>query len=158
MSTAGLALLVIANIVCIAGLSILIGITAPRWPDRWFRESHGPLTWQVPGETAAFARANRGRWNQRLPELGSMFGGVSKRNLPGHDLASLRDYTTQVRRAEWVHLLSVLTFLPMVWINPWWLTVVFAAVAVLINLPFLVVLRHNRTRLERLIARRSAES
>ena len=158
MSTAGIALLVVANIVCVAGLSVLIGSTAPRWPDRWFRVSRGPLTWRLPGESAAFARASRGRWAQRLPELGDMFGGVSKKHLPGRDLEALREYAAQVRRAEWVHLLSILTFVPMVWVNPWWLTVVFAAVAVVINLPFLVVLRHNRTRLERLIARRSGES
>lgn len=158
MSASELAVLVVANIACVAGISIAIGITAPRWPSRWFTESRGPLRWQLPGEEAAFQCAIRGRWAQRLPELGAMFGGVSKNSLPGRDLSSLQFYAIEVRRAEWVHLLSLLTFIPMLWFNPWWLSVLFGVIAVGVNLPFLIVLRYNRKRLERLIARRSGSA
>jgi hypothetical protein len=87
-----------------------------------------------------------------------MFGGASKSALPGKDLSSLTTYAVEVRRAEWVHLISMFTFVPMVLVNPWWLTLLFGVIAIGLNLPFVVVLRHNRNRLERLIARYSTES
>ena len=46
----------------------------------------------------------------------------------------------------------MLTWLPLVFLNPWWLTLAGAVIAVVVNLPFLVVLRGNNLRLSRMVA------
>jgi len=87
----------------------------------------------------------------RLPELGALFGGRSKREVPGRDLASLEQYLVDVRRAIWVHSLSMLTWLPLLAFNPWWLSLAGAVIAVGINIPFLIILRGNNVRLSRMV-------
>ena len=144
-------LLGVIDIVVIAGLSTLIGASAPRWPDRWFAAVTWltrPRGWETP---AFYRRFGARRWAGRLPEWGAAFGGRSKRDLPGRDLAAIEGYLVEVRRAIWVHALSMLTWLPLALFNPWWLTLAGAVIAVVVNLPFLVILRGNNARLSRMV-------
>ena len=153
MSTGDLVRLVLSDIAVIAGLSILIGASAPRWPDRWLSRNRGPMRLAFPRNEATF-RALGVTWLARtLPEFGSTFGGQSKASIPGRDALSLQRYLIEVRRAEWVHLLSMITFIPLVLFNPWWLTLVFAIITIAGNTPFLLILRYNRLRLTRLLDR-----
>ncbi len=145
-------LLGVIDIAIIAGLSILIGATAPRWPDRWFRRDSGfirPRSWETPG---FYRRLGATRLAVRLPEFGAAFGGRSKRVVPGRDREALEAYLIEVRRATWVHVLSMLTWLPLLFFNPWWLTLAGAVIAVVVNVPFLVILRGNHVRLSRMVA------
>lgn len=87
------------------------------------------------------------------PEAGAAFGGQSKRSLPGRDPRDLEGYLVEVRRAEWVHWVSMLCVAPVAVLGPWWLALAFAAVIVLVNLAFIVILRHNRIRLLALLRR-----
>lgn len=153
MSTGDLVRLILVDIAVIAGLSILIGANAPRWPDRWLSRDRGPLRLSFPRREATF-RALGVIWLARsLPEFGTMFGGRSKASIPGRDIESLQRYLIEVRRGEWVHLLSMISFIPLALFNPWWLTLLFAFIAIAINAPFLLILRHNRLRLTRLLDR-----
>ena len=153
MSTSDLVRLVLSDIAIVAGLSILIGATAPRWPDRGLSRNHGPMRLSFPRRESTFRALGVTRLARRLPEFGATFGGKSKASIPGRDAASLQRYLIEVRRAEWVHLLSMLTFIPIAFFNPWWLTLVFAVIAIAANTPFLLILRYNRLRLTRLIDR-----
>lgn len=145
-------LLGVIDIAIITGLSVLIGATAPRWPDRWFAGDSWitrPCDWETP---RLYRRLGAARLAARLPEFGEVFGGRSKNDVPGRDRASLVGYLVEVRRALWVHYLSMLSWLPLVFFNPWWLTVAGAVIAVVVNLPFLVILRGNNLRLSRMVA------
>ena len=151
MTLGGYVVLGVIDIALIAGLSVLIGATAPRWPDRWL-DHDSFLTRPARWETAAFyRRLGAARLATRLPELGAMFGGRSKRDLPQRDLASLEIYLVEVRRAIWVHSLSMLTWLPLLALNPWWLSLAGAIIATGVNLPFLIILRGNNVRLSRMV-------
>jgi len=145
-------LLGVIDIAVIAGLSILIGASAPRWPDRWLQRD----TWVTRTrryETPSFFRSlGAPRWAARLPELGALFGGKSKREIPGRDLASLEAYLIEVRRAIWVHTLSLLTWIPLAFFNPWWMTLAGLLIAAAINVPFLLILRGNSARLSRMVS------
>jgi glycosyl-4,4'-diaponeurosporenoate acyltransferase len=156
MSTGDLVRLVIIDIVVIAGLSVLVGVLAPRWPDRWLDRDRGPLRLTFPRRDSTFRALGVTWMATRLPELGSAFGGRSKASLPGRDAASLTRYLIEVRRAEWVHLASMVSFIPLVFFNPWWLTTTFAFITIVGNIPFLLILRFNRLRLTRLLKRRSS--
>lgn len=82
-----------------------------------------------------------------------MFGGESKRTIPGRDVVSLQRYLLEVRRAIWVHAFSMLTWVPLLAFNPWGMTLAGAVIAVVINVPFLIVLRSNNVRLSRMVIR-----
>jgi len=151
MTPGGYALLGAIDIAIIAGLSVAIGATAPNWPKRWL-ENDSLLTRPAPWETAAFfRRLGATQLATRLPEYGAAFGGHSKRDIPGHDLESLEAYLGEVRRAIVVHELSMLTWLPLLAFNPWWLSLAGAVIAVGANIPFLIILRGNNVRLARMI-------
>jgi hypothetical protein len=139
--------LIAIDVVIIVGLSIAIGAWAPHWPHSWLDTDRFPLTIGGWERVEHYRRVRAGALATRLPELGHVFGGRSKRRLPGTDPASLDAYLIEVRRAEWVHVLSCLTVLPLALFNPWWLTCAFLAAVVAVNLAFLLVLRHNRMRL-----------
>jgi hypothetical protein len=146
-------LLVAVDIVIVVTVSIGAGAWAPRWPRSWLGHDAFPLLlW--PWETPAFyRRLGVPRLAHRLPELGATFGGESKARIPGRTGADLAGYLVEVRRAEWVHWISVASSLLLFVFNPWWLALAFAVVVTMGNLPFILVLRHNRVRLKRILDR-----
>ena len=78
-----LVFLIVIDIMIVAGISIGVGATAPRWRGRWLTRDFGPLHF-APWETPKFFRALKTRkLAKRLPELGSAFGGKAKSELPG---------------------------------------------------------------------------
>lgn len=144
-------MLVVVDIVLVVAISVGVGAWAPRWPDSWVGHDTFPLT-RLPWETPAFfRRLGVPRLARRLPELGDTFGGTSKSALPGRSGEELNDYLREVRRAEWVHWLSVASPLLLFAFNPWWLALAFLVVVTLGNLPFILVLRNNRFRLQRIL-------
>ena len=146
-----LALYVVIDLVVIIGTSVTVGAWAPRWPDRWLA-SDPILLRQLPWETPAFFRRLRvTQWAQRLPELGALFGGRSKAELPGTDRESLERYLMEARRAEWVHWASILGSLLLFLFNPWWLALAFVVAVSVGNLPFLLIVRNNRFRIQRIL-------
>ena len=145
-------LLGVIDIGVIAGLSILIGASAPRWPDRWLARDTWltrPRSWETPNH---FRRLRVAALASSLPEFGAMFGGRSKRDVPGRDLDELQGYRVEVRRALWVHAFSMLTWIPLAFFNPWGMTLAGAVIAIVINIPFVIILRGNNARLTRLVA------
>jgi len=149
----GNVVLVVIDIAVVIAASILIGATAPRWPDRWLTGDPIPLR-LLPWETARFFRRLGVPWLSRhLPELGSTFGGQSKSALPGLTRADLGQFLVEVRRAEWVHWLSIAATVLLFAFNPWWLALAFVLAVAVGNLPFILVLRNNRRRLVSVIGR-----
>lgn len=146
--------LIAIDVVVVVVLSVAIGAWAPHWPSSWLARDRFPLALRQWERVHHYRRLRAGALALRLPELGAAFGGASKRTLPGNDVASLDAYLVEVRRAEWVHLLSCLTVLPLLAFNPWWLSLVFTLAVLAVNGAFLVVLRHNRLRLTQIRRRR----
>lgn len=141
------------DILVIVGLTLLIGASAPRWPARWLHVDRGPLRLRAIDDMRRYRRWHVPALARRLPEAGSTFGGESKKVLPGSGAEDLVRYLAEVRRAEWVHWLSMLTVLPLALINPLWLWVAFAVIVVAVNAVFIVVLRYNRIRLVSILQR-----
>ncbi|MCF8551759.1 MAG: hypothetical protein K9G05_06755 [Candidatus Nanopelagicales bacterium] len=153
MSASQLAALVVLDIVIVAGISIGFGALAPRLSSRLFRADVPPLT-LTPWETPGFYRfLHVSRLARRLPELGATFGGESKNVMPQRNVESIDRYLAEVRRAEWVHWVSLVSWVPLAFFNPWPLTLLFALIVIVGNKPFLLILRSNRQRLTALKAR-----
>jgi glycosyl-4,4'-diaponeurosporenoate acyltransferase len=136
-------------------VSVAVGWWAARWPAE--RLVPGPLTrlrrWEDDGAWWQRRLAVR-RWKDRLPEAGRSFGGVSKRRLPGRGRAGLEQFRRETVRAERVHWLLLLsTPVHLVWCR---LPVAFGMVAFgfVFTLPFIIIQRANRGRIDRLLRAR----
>ncbi len=147
--------LLAVDVLVIVALSVGIGAWAPRWPRRWLERDPFPLRIGPFESTAAYRRLGVAAFARRLPELGELFGGASKSALPGTSTSALADYLIEVRRAEWVHWGSIAGSLVLFAFNPWWLALAFVLVVAAGNLPFIIILRHNRLRLLKVLGRRS---
>ena len=153
MTTGELIRLNVIDILLIVGISVLVGASAPRWPSRWLGRDVFPLAF-LPWESPAYyRRLGVGRLQRRLPELGAAFGGESKSALPGTSPAHVDGYLRELRRAEWVHWISIASVLVLFAFNPWWLGVAFAVAVMGGNAPFIGILRNNRLRIRRITDR-----
>lgn len=145
--------LVVIDIAVVAGVSIGFGAVAPRLPEAWFAKDPLPLRLARFETVSFYRRVGVSRMSKRLPELGAAFGGESKSTLPGGTVQELSSYLREVRRAEWVHWVSVASPLILFAINPWWLALAFVIVVAVGNAPFILILRNNRLRITRIIER-----
>ncbi|GAB3111477.1 hypothetical protein GCM10027055_12130 [Janibacter alkaliphilus] len=94
------------------------------------------------------------RWKDLLPEAGALFdGGVSKRRLPATDRAGLETFVRETRRAELAHWWAMACGPVFVLWNPPLAGGLLVAYGIGANLPFILVQRYNRARLERLLVR-----
>ena len=96
------------------------------------------------------------RWKDRVPEAGALFrGGVSKRHLPAYDVGGLQLFARETRRAELAHWWAMCCGVLFVLWNPPLAAGLLAGYGVAVNLPFIVIQRYNRFRIQALIGRRS---
>ena len=94
------------------------------------------------------------RWKDRLPEAGALFeGGVSKRQLPARDLDGLRLFARETRRAELTHWWALWCGPLFVLWNPPLAASLLVSYGVVANLPFILIQRYNRARVESTIER-----
>jgi hypothetical protein len=153
-----LVILILIDIVIVAGISIGVGAMAPRWRGRWLTEDFGPLHF-APWESPKFFRAFKTKkLAECLPELGSTFGGAAKNQLPGRDATQIDGYLIELRRAEWVHWISLFSWVPIAFFNPWYLTLLFILILISGNTSFLLILRNNRLRLTALKRRLQSDT
>jgi glycosyl-4,4'-diaponeurosporenoate acyltransferase len=96
------------------------------------------------------------RWKDRLPEAGDLFdGGISKRQLPSHDVAGMEVFVRETRRAELAHWWAMACGPLFILWNPPLASALLVAYGVLVNLPFIVIQRYNRARIRSIIERLS---
>ena len=96
------------------------------------------------------------RWKDRVPEAGDLFaGGTSKRHLPASDLAGLQLFARETRRAELAHWWAMCCGPVFVLWNPPLAAGLLVGYGVVVNLPFIVIQRYNRFRIEALVERRA---
>jgi glycosyl-4,4'-diaponeurosporenoate acyltransferase len=97
------------------------------------------------------------RWKDGLPEAGALFpGGVSKRSLPKARDGGIERFAIETRRAELGHWLALCAAPAFGLWNPPLATYLMIVYAAAVNLPFVVIQRYNRARVERCLQRRQA--
>lgn len=137
---------------CIGWPMIQLGLAwlFTRMPADWFDAPS-----QLAGEEWLYRHAlHVRRWKDRLPDAAGWFaGGFAKRALATADPLYLRSFIRETWRGELCHWCA-LAFLPVFFLwNPWWADLVCLVYAIAANLPCIIVQRHNRLRLRKLLAR-----
>lgn len=142
-----------------ATFGIISGWLASRAPLRWFA-TDSALTrirrFELRGRWYN-RRFRIAQWKDRLPEAGALFGGESKRRLPALNRDTVVRLMQETRRAEWVHWVNVWfgpTFL--LW-NPWPIGVFMSLFGLIAHLPFIMVQRYNRARIQHILSRPTVE-
>jgi glycosyl-4,4'-diaponeurosporenoate acyltransferase len=137
-----------------ASWGTLVGAVAAKTSDARFR-ADGRITriraWERDGRT--WERIGVRRWKHVVPDFGPLFGGTAKSRLGGRSARRLEQMLVETRRAERVHWIAPLPALLMPLWNPRWLAVVMVGYAFAANAPCVVIQRHNRARLQRVLGR-----
>ncbi len=93
------------------------------------------------------------RWKGWLPDAGSWFGGPPKARLTSLDRPALVAFARETRRAEIVHWANV-AFGPTFFLwQRWPIGLVMTVFGAVFHLPFVIVQRYNRARVEHVLAR-----
>jgi glycosyl-4,4'-diaponeurosporenoate acyltransferase len=96
------------------------------------------------------------RWKPRLPDGAALFrGGFRKKRLAARDGAYLERFVRETCRGELAHWMTLLAPPVFALWNPGVAVVAMVVYALVASLPFIIVQRYNRFRLDRLLARRS---
>lgn len=125
-----------------------------RMPVAWFNPGTG-FTWERGGrfyESVFRIKA----WKDWLPDAARWFGGgFAKGSLAGKQHDYLQRFVRETWRGELCHWLAV-GCAPVFFLwNPWWGDIIILAYALLANLPCILAQRYNRSRFQRVLARRS---
>lgn len=152
MDVPGALRVIATDVAIVVGVSVAIGASAPRWPQRWLVRDVGPLRLTRWDSADRYQRLGVPRLARVLPEAGAAFGGVSKRSAPRRTPDQIEAYLVEARRGEWVHWLSNLSLVPMAAVGPVRIWAPFAVAVPGINGVFIAILRNNRVRM---LARRA---
>ena len=123
-----------------------------RMPAEWF---DAPA--KLAGEEWLFRHVlHVRRWKDSLPDAAGLFsGGFAKRSLAAAEPDYLKRFIRETWRGELCHWCA-LAFVPVFFLwTPWWADLICLAYAIAANLPCIIVQRHNRLRLRKLLARLS---
>ena len=113
-----------------------------------------PRRFETAGRYRRWLRIHR--WKDQVPDAGDLFrGGLSKRHLPAYDVAGLQLFVRETRRAELAHWWALGCGPVFVLWNPPLAAGLLVFYGVAANLPFIVIQRYNRLRIQALIGRRS---
>lgn len=99
------------------------------------------------------------KWKDHLPQYVAT-GGFSKRNLKSFkkiDKEYIDIFISETCRAEWNHCVCSLYCIVSFFINEWPFSIIFAAIPVFANMPFLIIQRYNRFRLIKLYKKMASE-
>lgn len=142
-----------------AGFGLASGYAMHRLPVRYlYRDGFLTRLFGFEREGRVYQRWLRIQvWKRYVPEASSLFGvGFSKHRLIRRDAEYFARFAAETRRAEITHWLQFALLVLMWLINPPSLALIMTAYALLSNVPCMLVQRHNRARLLRMYAQRTA--
>lgn len=123
-----------------------------RMPDEFFCP-RSALFRRWPGETIGlYERVFRVKsWKRLLPDAAGWFGGFAKRSLKSRDPGYLRRFRIETCRGEAAHWAQWVVITAFVIWTPWPWALILPVYAALSNLPCILLQRHNRLRLDKVL-------
>lgn len=153
--------IVTLNVVTIPLIHLLIAWVFTRLPRRWFKPEGWLFReryWERGGRLYEAVLHVRG-WKKWLPDGAPWLRGFAKRNLRKRDEHYLETFRAETCRGESAHLAQIPGILGVLAWNPWpWAALAIVLYALLSNLPCMIVQRHTRHRMGRVVAGRRRTS
>ncbi|MBB79861.1 MAG: hypothetical protein CMN02_02470 [Roseibacillus sp.] len=114
--------------------------------------------WEIGGRIYERCLAIR-LWKDLLPDGAPWLGGFAKKSLGGRDLEYISRFRMETCRGELAHHIQIPCILTALLWNPWpFAAIVITVYAFVSNVPCIVVQRHTRHRLSRLISNLEGEA
>ena len=137
------------DVMIVAAWHIVVFIACVKLPPSTFDASksrYQPLSWEKGGRWYK-DKLKINLWKDHLPQhIGK--GGFSKEHFTDVSLEYLDQFILETCRGEWMHLSNCLCAVVIFLINPLLQGLLFAFVILLGNLPFAVIQRYNRFRIQ----------
>ena len=146
------------SVIIIAAWHVAVFLACVKIPTAFFdatKSRYLPKKWEKGGR---WYRDNLKiqLWKDKLPQhIGK--GGFSKEHLTDVSIEYLDEFIMETCRGEWMHLTNCLCGVVMLVVNSLGIGLLFAFLILLGNLPFAVIQRYNRFRLQILRKRRLRE-
>ncbi len=129
-------------------VSFMVAQSSPEFISR-FSRIYALRDWEKSGRIYEDLRIKK--WKHRLPEARKWFNrGVGKKGIQIRHSEGLRLLKNQTDRSELSHWLQILPAPLFFLFNPAWAGWVMVLYGILFNLPFIIVQRYNRTRLNKI--------
>ena len=121
-------------------------------PDHSYRPTarlYRPHAWEREGRWYR-DHLNINAWKDRLPQFIAKDGGFSKGHLRSLSPAYLDRFVRETCRGEWMHTCNAFCMVPILLLNAPLVGVTLSAFVFLGNVPFVMIQRYNRFRLQAL--------
>ena len=130
--------------------SFLLGRIVPKKYFHWDRFPYRSFVWEREG--AVYQKLGIRRWQNRIPDMSRYVPNwiPPKRIVGSVDTERLEIMLRETCVAEWIHWLLCILGFGCLWLWPGKGGIVTALVYALGNLPFILVQRYNRPRLQKL--------
>lgn len=137
------------NIALAACWHVVVFIACVRLPRSFFdsgRKRYQPFRWEKGGRWYR-DHLKIQLWKDKVPQFIAK-DGFSKSHISSLSLEYLNEFIIETCRGEWMHLANCLCAVVVLLINPFPANVIFAILILLGNLPFAIIQRYNRFRLD----------
>lgn len=92
------------------------------------------------------------KWKDFLPDGGKINRfGFEKSRLVSKNESYLNDFILETLRAELIHWFGILSSLVFLWIYAYPKNILIFSIAILVDIPFIMIQRYNRPRLQRIV-------
>lgn len=139
----------LCNIALVAGWHVVVFILCVRLPRDVFdsqRKRYQAKHWEKGGRWYK-DHLKIQLWKDKVPQFVAK-DGFSKSHITDLSLEYLDEFIMETCRGEWMHLANCLCALVLIVINAFPLGLIFGILVVLGNLPFALIQRYNRFRLD----------
>ena len=141
-------LLGISYIAVMGVASNLIGAALPR---RWFDPRRFPFKpWAFEQQGRFYDKLRIRKWKDKLPDMSKYLRFLPRKALTDGSSQRVELLVQETCVAELVHAALMVLALPVLLCRQWWAALMVAVYDLVGNLPFIMIQRYNRPRLERL--------
>ena len=140
-------------VIYIAVLGILSFIIGRLLPKGWFHADKFPCK-TAAGEQKIYQALRVKSWQCKVPDMSRLFRHIMPaKKMTAETVADIPRMLEETCVAELTHTLLSILGLAMLWLWPGWGGIIVTIIYILLgNVPFIIIQRYNRPRLQRLYA------
>lgn len=140
-------------VIYIAVLGILSFIIGRLLPKVWFHADRFPYK-TAAGEQKIYQALRVKSWQSKVPDMSRLFRHIMPaKKMTAETVADIPRMLEETCVAELTHTLLSILGLAMLWLWPGWGGIIVTIIYILLgNVPFIIIQRYNRPRLQRLYA------